>query len=64
MCHSIIELRGHHLLCILTYMGKGYTPAFVENYDAIVAQINRGDVTLKIVSVRHTSEKDGLHTEV
>jgi uncharacterized protein len=49
MSPSPIEIRGHHLLCILAYVGKGYTPAFVENYDAIVAQINRGAVTLKIV---------------
>ena len=26
-----MRLRPHHLLCILTYGGRGYTEAFVEN---------------------------------
>jgi hypothetical protein len=37
-----VQLRGHHFLCILTYRGYGYTPAFVENMTAIVASIERG----------------------
>ena len=24
-----IRLRAHHLLCLLTYAGKGYSPAFI-----------------------------------
>ncbi len=35
-----IRLRGHHFLCLLTYKGLGYTPAFVENMTAIAARIN------------------------
>jgi len=37
-----IKLRGHHLLCILTYKGEGYTPEFVGNFDAIADRINKG----------------------
>jgi uncharacterized protein len=37
-----VKLRGHHLLCMLTYVGYGYTPAFVENYNAVIARINAG----------------------
>lgn len=37
-----VRLRGHHFLCILTYRGYGYTPAFVENMTAIVGQIAGG----------------------
>lgn len=37
-----VRLRGHHFLCILTYRGYGYTPAFVENMTEIVADIGRG----------------------
>lgn len=37
-----IRLRGHHLLCLLTYVGKGYTPTFVENLDLIAERIRRG----------------------
>jgi len=38
----IIRLRAHHLLCMLTFAGKGYTPAFVTGYKAIVDQLNAG----------------------
>lgn len=38
-----IRLRGHHFLCLLTYKGLGYTPAFVENMTAIAARINAGE---------------------
>ena len=37
-----VRLRGHHFLCILTYRGYGYTPAFVANMTSIVADIGRG----------------------
>lgn len=37
-----VPLRGHHFLCILTYRGFGYTPAFVANMTGIVAEIGRG----------------------
>jgi hypothetical protein len=37
-----VQLRGHHFLCILTYRGFGYTPAFVQNMTAIVTDIGRG----------------------
>lgn len=39
-----IYLRGHHLLCMLTYIGKGYTPLFVENYDRIARQLSLGAI--------------------
>jgi hypothetical protein len=38
----MITLRGHHLLCSLHYSGKGYTPEFIENFDACIAAINDG----------------------
>lgn len=37
-----VRLRGHHFLCLLTYKGLGYTPAFVENMTAIATRINAG----------------------
>lgn len=37
-----VRLRGHHFLCILTYRGFGYTPAFVANMSAVVAAISAG----------------------
>ena len=44
-----VRLRAHHLLCMLTYVGKGYTPAFCTNYDGIVARLTRGE-TIEIVT--------------
>ena len=38
-----VRLRGHHLLCLMTYVGRGYTPAFTTNYDAIVARLDAGE---------------------
>ncbi len=41
---AVIALRAHHLVCMLTYIGKGYTPGFVSNYDRIVAAVDGGCV--------------------
>lgn len=38
-----VRLRPHHLLCLLTYIGKGYSAAFVANYDAIARRLSRGE---------------------
>lgn len=38
-----IKLRGHHLLCILTYKGLGYSDDFCRNYDAIITRLNQGE---------------------
>lgn len=37
-----VRLRGHHFLCILTYRGYGYTPAFVANMTDIINAIGNG----------------------
>jgi hypothetical protein len=38
-----IRLRAHHLLCMLTFVGKGYSPRFVENYETIAARLSSGE---------------------
>lgn len=38
-----MRLRPHHLLCSLTHVGKGYSPAFVANMAAVLARINTGE---------------------
>ena len=43
-----IRLRAHHLLCVLTYAGKGYSPAFIENYDKIIVRLRAGE-TVRLV---------------
>lgn len=43
-----VRLRGHHLLCLLTYAGKGYSPAFTAGFTRIAARIAGGE-TIQIV---------------
>ena len=38
-----VRLRAHHLLCLMTFVGKGYTPAFTAGYRRIVARLNAGE---------------------
>jgi hypothetical protein len=38
-----IRFRPHHLLCLLTYAGRGYSPAFTNNYDMIAGRISKGE---------------------
>jgi uncharacterized protein len=39
---GVIKIRGHHLLCILTYVGKGYSDSFVNNFNNISKRLNGG----------------------
>ncbi len=39
----MIRLRPHHVLCILTFSGAGYTPAFVENMADVVRRAGAGE---------------------
>jgi hypothetical protein len=43
-----IRLRPHHLLCMLTFVGKGYTAAFTENYIRIAARLSAGEDILVV----------------
>ncbi len=43
-----IRLRPHHLLCMLTFVGKGYTAAFTENYIRIAARLSEGEDILVV----------------
>ncbi|MCK0195981.1 DUF1284 domain-containing protein [Ancylobacter sp. 6x-1] len=38
-----VRLRAHHLLCLLTFVGKGYTPAFTAHYRRIVRRLDAGE---------------------
>lgn len=38
-----VELRPHHLLCMLTYAGAGYGEAFCEGYDDLIRRIAGGE---------------------
>lgn len=38
-----VRLRAHHLLCMLTFVGEGYTPAFSRNYRRIAERLSAGE---------------------
>lgn len=38
-----VRLRPHHLLCILTYAGKGYSRVFTANLTMIVGRLAEGE---------------------
>lgn len=41
-----IRLRGHHLLCMLTFVGEGYSPRFVANYAKVIRRMRAGESVL------------------
>lgn len=38
-----VRLRPHHLLCVLTYVGRGYSPAFTANMTRIAERLGAGE---------------------
>lgn len=38
-----VALRAHHLLCMLTYVGKGYSAEFVCNFDGLASRLAVGE---------------------
>lgn len=44
-----VRLRPHHLLCMLTFVGEGYSPAFVANYRRLAGRISAGE-PIEIIS--------------
>jgi len=44
-----IRIRPHHLLCMLTFAGKGYSPDFIANFERIAALVASGNQTVEVV---------------
>ena len=38
-----VPMRAHHLLCMLSYSGEGYSPAFVHGFNGIVQRLGAGE---------------------
>ncbi|PLP59953.1 DUF1284 domain-containing protein [Mesorhizobium loti] len=43
-----VRIRAHHLLCMLTYVGKGYSEAFTKGYDNVVQRLSNGEDMLLV----------------
>ncbi|MQT12112.1 DUF1284 domain-containing protein [Segnochrobactrum spirostomi] len=41
-----VRLRGHHLLCLLTFRGAGYGAAFVANMRGIAERLSAGEAAV------------------
>lgn len=41
---TVIRLRGHHLLCMLTWAGRGYSEEFTALFDKVVPAIRNGAI--------------------
>ncbi len=48
-----IKFRAHHFLCTLCFEGKGYSPAFVKNYFAVIE-------TLAAATIEVVTESDAI----
>ena len=38
-----MKLRGHHLLCVLGFVGEGYSEEFTENMKKVVERLRKGE---------------------
>lgn len=43
-----LALRAHHLLCMLTYVGNGYSPEFTHNFDGLISRLATGEDVLLV----------------
>lgn len=50
----MIKLRGHHLICLQFFEGKGYSREFVENMRKIYERLKKGE------KVKITEGKDDI----
>lgn len=43
-----VRLRGHHLLCVLTFAGEGYDGPFVANFARVADRLAAGEEVLVV----------------
>ena len=44
----MISLRAHHLLCSLTYAGRGYSKEFERGFNQVVERLNKNETILVV----------------
>ncbi|OLO39140.1 hypothetical protein BTR23_08750 [Alkalihalophilus pseudofirmus] len=51
-----LDLRGHHLLCLLGYSGHGYSPSFINKMEHLAPLYRKLDLDFDIYINEHTDE--------
>jgi uncharacterized protein len=46
-----VKFRPHHFLCALCFQGRGYSPAFIANFQTIMDALNAPDGDLTRINV-------------
>ena len=45
-----VRLRPHHLLCMLTFVGEGYSPTFVANFESVLNRLLEAKEPIQIIA--------------
>ena len=61
---SELHLRPHHLLCLQTFVGRGYSEEFVEHMALVKRQLTADPHTSNCVDGRCTSENPALFDQL
>jgi hypothetical protein len=46
----MIRLRGHHLLCLLSFSGEGYSPEFTRRFGVLAEAYREGKVGVQVLA--------------
>ena len=57
----MLNLRGHHLLCRISYQGKGYSPEFCLEMEKVVKAFQNPEQQIKILASPDLLCKACLH---
>lgn len=57
---AVLELRGHHFLCLLTFSGEGYSWSFCANFIRLLNNINSAFQRNESVRIRIVAGPDAI----
>ncbi|MHB9133392.1 MAG: DUF1284 domain-containing protein [Armatimonadota bacterium] len=48
--HLVVQLRGHHLLCLFGFRGLGYDETFIAGMAAVIRRLRQAETLVEIVA--------------